>query len=390
MSSGREQPWGKEERACDNSLRAGRARRPHGVGGPRSWPAGERGLRRYAVALAPPRGQGIDCRTRVGIGRAGGEQHECVDSRKRSARPGVQGVEEQRGRPQDRRCRSTGRPRSRSSARRRLPPRRSWRRRRQLDAGGRRGCGTPGRTGGARPEPDARRPGELEQGGPRRRHLKIQRARRNTPARKSSSDRGGEQFDGLPGSRMAAAVRHEQHVAHPGQPGASRTTSPTTVTAGGRTERRSASSAMVATVANVVRCLGPKPSSTTATGVSAESPRASNVAARASELGDAHEQDQRVICRDRDAAELVVAGGHGERPSHTAVRHRDAGRGRHGDRAGHAGHDLDLDPRGEAGGDAPRHHGPRTYGSPPLSRTTRRPACACVINSSLIASWGTG
>ena len=73
------------------------------------------------------------------------------------------------------------------------------------------------------------------------------------------------------------------------------------------------------------------------------------------------------------SASAVVPGQDAEAARDAAVRHRDAGGGRDGDRAGHARHDLDLDARRRG---TPRRSSPprpNTYGSPPLSRTTIAP-----------------
>ena len=165
-------------------------------------------------------------------------------------------------------------------------------------------------------------------------------------------------------------------------------TAPTTITAGEATPPASARSAMSAKVPTVVRCCSVVPRSTMRDGVDAGRPAATR-APPMSQLRHSHEQDERALDpRIRRPVDLVVVRrDDSEAAGQPAVRDRDAGGGRHRDRGRHTGHDLHRDAGGDAR-DASSPPRPSTYGSPPLSRTTRLPARARCDQESLIWSCG--
>ena len=133
------------------------------------------------------------------------------------------------------------------------------------------------------------------------------------------------------------------------------------------------------------------PRSIAAAGSAGSRPAAARRSAITRQVLDPHVEDERAgKARERLPVErrlgllgVLVAGDEGDRGGVVAVGDRDPGVGGRRDPGGDPGHDLERRPRRRASASASSPPRPNTNGSPPLSRTTLRPAARALDHQRL-------
>src|SRR3954452_18340531 len=209
--------------------------------------------------------------------------------------------------------------------------------------------------------------------------------------REIGDDAGGAHAVLLPGQSSSSSSDVAAGTCR--APPASSTTSPTTQTAGGRTPSSAIVFASPSRVVRTVRWVGVEPSVTTATGVDGARPCSISAAAMAGAVSTPMSTTRVPRSRPRDAQSTSDCGCPGGTCPETTTNSWVSPRWVTGMPASAGTPIADVTPGTTSTGMPAATHAssssmprPKTNGSPPLSRTTRLPARAWVISSSLICS----